>query len=188
MSALEFCALQGRERVGLKGPRAAEWLAARGIPSPALPNSWIATSGAGGDLLVARLGGAEFFLEEAAGGGVLPGLSAALQSGAPGAPAAPAAPGVYPVLREDAGFRLSGDGVHDALAQVCNVNFAGLDLAAQPVVMTLMIGVAVLVVPEGSLAERTYRFWCDPTFAPSLSEELGGVIAECGGLIKGVTG
>ena len=135
--------------------------------------------GCGGDFLVARLGSAEFFLEDTAEGRVLPEVGSALLS---------ASPGVYPVLREDASFRLSGDGVHDALAQVCNVNFAGLDLAAQPLIMTLMIGVAVLIVPQGSLAGQSYRIWCDPTFAPALSEEVGNVIVECGGLIKGVTG
>jgi hypothetical protein len=33
---------------------------------------------------------------------------------------------VYPVLREDAAFALSGEGSLDVLAQVCNVNFADL--------------------------------------------------------------
>ena len=77
-------------------------------------------------------------------------------------------PGVYPVLREDWAFHSSGDGVHDVLAQVCNVNFAALPLHSHPVIMTLMIGVAVLVVPQGREAgqggagERQYRIWCDP--------------------------
>ena len=53
-------------------------------------------------------------------------------------------------------------------------------------VMTLVIGVAVLVVSEADEAERRYRFWCDPTYGPSLSETLGTVIVECGGTIKGV--
>jgi hypothetical protein len=93
--------------------------------------------------------------------------------------------GVYPVLREDFAFRLSGTGVHDVLAQVCNVDFAGLDLEAQPVIMTLMIGVAVLAVPDGRNDARQYRFWCDPTFGPSLSETLGALIVEYGGTITG---
>ena len=181
MSALEFAAVHGRACAGLKGPRAAEWLGARGIASPAVPNSWVSSSAPGNcpELLVARLGSAEFFLEDAADGRALPDLKSALAAGSPG---------VYPVLREDAGFRLSGDGVHDALAQVCNVNFAELALGAHPVIMTLMIGVAVLVVPQGPDAERSYRIWCDPTFAPALSEEVGNVIVECGGIIRGETG
>ena len=57
-------------------------------------------------------------------------------------------PGVYPVLRSDAGFVLSGRGSFDVLAQVCNVNFADLPPATNTVIMTLMVGVSVLVIPR----------------------------------------
>jgi sarcosine oxidase subunit gamma len=170
-------------RVGVKGPRAAEWLVAQGIALPMEPNSWAySTAGtAAADerdgLLVARLGTAEFFLEETQPGTLLQGIPAKL---------AAHPPGVYPVLREDAAFRLSGQGVHDVLAQVCNVHFAALALDSRPLIMTLMIGIAVLVVPQGSDAERRYRIWCDPTFGPSLSEALGAVVVDCGGTNRGV--
>jgi sarcosine oxidase subunit gamma len=145
MSALEFEKRSRCERFGIKGPRAAEWLEARGITLPGAPNQW--TSGVAaaadtatlGELLVARLGTGEFFLEDCAGGSRVRGLEAALD---------PPQPGVYPVLREDAAFSLSGPGSYDVLAQVCNVNFADLELASKPVIMTLMIGVAVLIVPQ----------------------------------------
>jgi sarcosine oxidase, subunit gamma len=171
MSALEFEKRNRRERFGLKGPRAAEWLEARGITLPAAPNQWGATA-AGDELLVARLGTLEFFLEDCAGGGRVRGLESALD---------PPEPGVYPVLREDAAFSLSGPGSHDVLAQVCNVNFADLELASQPVIMTLMIGVAVLVVPQMVGAWPRFRIWCDPTFGPYLEESLGTVVTESGG-------
>ena len=93
-------------------------------------------------MLVARLGTAEFFLEDAAAGTVLQGILRGAWRQNP--------PGVYPVLREDAAFQLSGEGVHDVLAQVCNVHFAAFSLDSRPVIMTLMIGVAVLVVPQES--------------------------------------
>jgi sarcosine oxidase, subunit gamma len=162
-------------RLGLKGPRAAEWLAAQGVAAPAPVNTWSRPPAGQADVLIARLGASEFFLEAQDHG--------ALDSLAAGLAAEPA--GVYPVLREDFAFRLSGTGVHDVLAQVCNVDFAGLDLEAQPVIMTLMIGVAVLAVPDGRSDARQYRFWCDPTFGPSLSETLGALIVECGGTITG---
>jgi sarcosine oxidase, subunit gamma len=169
----------GAARLGLKGPRAAEWLEAQGAGVPAGPNRWRRSPfGAAQRFLVARLGHTEFFLEDEEGGTALATVAAALD-------AAPL--GVYPVLHEDFAFQMSGEGVHDALAQVCNVNFAALDLDSQPLVMTLMIGVAVLVVPEGADAARQYRFWCDPTFGPTLSEALGTVVVECGGTIRGVT-
>jgi sarcosine oxidase, subunit gamma len=176
MTALVFDLADRGRRIGLKGPRAAEWLAARGLEVPAAPNTWTSPAQ---DLLVARLGSSEFFLEEESGRG------ASFTEAALGLAGSP--PGVYPVLREDFAFRLSGMAVHDALAQVCNVNFAALDLTNRPVVMTLMIGVAVLVVPRAKNGEREYRFWCDPTYGPCLSETLGEVIVECGGTMRGVS-
>jgi sarcosine oxidase subunit gamma len=114
----------------------------------------------------------EFFLEDCAGGGRVRGLESALD---------PPEPGAYPVLREDAAFALSGPGSYDVLAQVCNVNFADLELTSQPVIMTLMIGVAVLVVPQMVGAWPRFRIWCDPTFGPYLEESLGTVVTESGG-------
>ena len=176
MSALEFEKRSRCDRFGLKGPRAAEWLEARGIALPAAPNQWTdraaADTAAGDELLVARLGTSEFFLEDGAKGDRLRGLESALDA---------PQPGVYPVLREDAAFSLSGPGSHDVLAQVCNVNFADLELASRPVIMTLMIGVAVLVVPQMAGAWPRVRIWCDPTFGPYLEESLGTVVTESGG-------
>ncbi len=191
MSALELSLHQRRRRLGLKGPRAADWLASQGIAVPAAPNSWSESGASANALLTARLGWTEFFLEG--------GLDSAIGDLAAGLDADP--PGVYPVLREDWAFQLGGDGVHDVLAQVCNVNFSSLLLDSRPVVMTLMIGVAVLVVPQGAAVgqggaadgtgaspERRYRIWCDPSFGPYLGESLGAVVNECGGRYTGVSG
>jgi sarcosine oxidase subunit gamma len=193
--ALALC--EPRDRLGLKGPRAAEWLAAQGIALPTESNTWrysaeTSTETSAPDaLLVARLGTGEFFLEDSAAGSTLTRIAPALD----GQP-----PGVYPVLREDWAFRLGGEGVHEVLAQVCNVNFSALPLDSNPVIMTLMIGVAVLVVPQsvpdgrrvplaaGPVAERRYKIWCDPTFGPYLGESLGAVVIECGGSYRGVVG
>jgi sarcosine oxidase, subunit gamma len=186
MSALEFKRRNGCERFGLKGPLAAEWLEARGIAVPAAPNRWTAAARpsaiadpgtddepmADDALLVARLGTGEFFLEDCAAGSRLRILEPAPE---------PPQPGVYPVLREDAAFSLSGPGSYDVLAQVCNVNFADLELASRPVIMTLMIGVAVLVVPQMVNAWPRIRIWCDPTFGEYLEESLGTVVTESGG-------
>src|SRR5271166_2582874 len=153
MTELQFDAQDRCARLGVKGPRAAEWLVAQGLGVPMAPNSWARFTAAVGAeaVMVARLGQLEFFLEDAPAGTTLRGMAPALAANPPG---------VYPVLREDAAFQLSGEGVHDVLAQVCNVNFAGLALDSHPVIMALMIGVAVLVVPEsmhaGLAAERRY--------------------------------
>jgi sarcosine oxidase subunit gamma len=179
MNAVDLTLQAHRERLGLKGPRATQWLTAQGILLPTAPNTWVhAGEGFSADaLLVARLGTAEFFLEEGNGGTTLRRLSPSLEE---------QVPGVYPVLREDWSFHLGGERVHEVLEQVCNVNFAALPLDARPVIMTLMIGVAVLVVPQSAgAAERQYRIWCDPTFGPYLGDSLGAVVHECGGRYTG---
>jgi sarcosine oxidase subunit gamma len=200
MSGPTLTLAEPRDRLGLKGPRAAEWLIAQRIVLPMAPNTWTHSEDTEGAdaLLVARLGTAEFFLEDGAAGTSLKRLSPALQE---------PPPGVYPVLREDFAFHLGGERVHEVLAQVCNVNFAALSLDSRPLIMTLMIGVAVLVVPlsvaggagggaaerggsaeQGGSAERCYRIWCDPSFGPYLCESLGKVVIECGGRYTGVSG
>jgi sarcosine oxidase subunit gamma len=148
---------------------------------PTAANSWSHTTeiSANEALLVARLGTTEFFLEEGTGGTMLKRMAPSLNS---------QPPGVYPVLREDWAFQLNGERANEVLAQVCNVNFAALSTDSQPLVMTLMIGVAVLVVPQSAgrdAAERHYRIWCDPTFGPYLGESLGAVVIECGGRYTG---
>jgi sarcosine oxidase subunit gamma len=182
VSTLLFEPQNGRARIGMKGPQAERWLTERGIVLPTAPNSWAGSTAPGNStgLLVARLGTSEFFLEDAAEGNLLPGILGGLEE---------SPPGVYPVLREDTAFQLSGDGVHDALAQVCNVHFAELALDSRPVIMTLMLGVAVLVVPQifGPDALPRYRIWCDPTFGPFLGEAVGGVVVECGGTLRGLS-
>lgn len=163
----------GRMQVGCKGPGALAWLQAAGLSLPAEPNTFTLMAPAEGEppLLIARLGGSEFFLEAAAGTVSLLAVAAALE--------APPA-GVYPVLREDWTLRLAGQDVHDVLVQVCNVNFSALSPGTRPVVMTLMIGVGVVVVPEIE-GQAAYRIWCDPSYGPYLSETLGSIVTEYGG-------
>jgi sarcosine oxidase subunit gamma len=79
-------------------------------------------------------------------------------------------PGAYPVLREDFAVVLGGPLALEVLAQVCNVNFSALPEHA--VVMTLMIGVAVLVIAQQTDEGRVYRIWCDPSFGSYLKSEL----------------
>lgn len=168
-----------RDRLGFKGPRAAEWLVVQGITLPMVSNTWTTSTLVATDdmLLVARLGTSEFFLEDSVGGQTVRRISASLDS---------RPTGVYPVLREDWGFSIEGVAVHDVLAQVCNVNFADLSLQGNPLIMTLMIGVAVLVVPQDLSGGRQYRIWCDPTYRSYLLDELRAIVVECGGSYTGV--
>jgi sarcosine oxidase subunit gamma len=161
-------------RMGLKGPRAAEWLAAAKISVPSYPNTWEPMNAAQASWgVIARLGSTELFLEDDADNPRIGTLVDALGDGARH---------VYPVLREDRALVLGGRDVESSvLTQVCNVDFAALDLAANPVVMTLMIGVAVLVVPQVHEQSRRYRIWCDPSFGQYLWSTLEGIVGEAGG-------
>jgi sarcosine oxidase subunit gamma len=178
MKPLSLQSRNGRVQAGCKGPNAAGWLAGLGLEVPAAPNSYSLLSDAPRELVIARLGFSEFFLEQGEAGEAVRRVMAAMD----GSP-----PGVYPVLREDCGWLLSGTEAEAMLAEVCNVNFAALDLFARPVIMTLMIGVAVLVLPQASGGQRQYRIWCDPTYGPSLGETLQGVVVDSGGTYLGVT-
>lgn len=160
-------------RSGLKGPRAAALLAEAGLAVPAQPNSWAPLregDDAGSWNVVGRLGHTEFFLEEQGDAPGIRALESRLGRGTDGA---------WPVLREDFAFVLGGARADDVLAQVCNVNFRALDFARRPVVMTLMIGVAVLVLPQVSAADgRIFRVWCDPTFGSYLWAELDDIVTR----------
>jgi sarcosine oxidase subunit gamma len=198
VSALSLKVRGAVDRFGLKGPGAPAWLAAQGIAVPAEPNTWLGADAAADEaLLVARLGSSEFFLEDVPG-------STRLRDIEPDTVLHP--PGVYPVLREDAAFLLAGVGALDVMAEVCNVDFGGLARAprpgtappdaarpdaVRPLIMTSMVGVAVLVVPlvgaETSADGCSFRIWCDPTFGDYLSESLGTVVRDCGGNFTGVS-
>ena len=164
-----------QRRVGVKGPRAAEALKQLGLAVPTRPNCWAPMHDQDRDdswNVVGRLGFTEFFVEErgeAAGVAALEHLTAENFAGA------------YPVLREDLGLVLGGDRVTEALAQVCNVNFSALDIGQRPIVMTLMVGVSVLVLPQQQLDGAIYRIWCDPSFGTYLWETLEEVVQKMPG-------
>jgi sarcosine oxidase subunit gamma len=143
----------------------------QGVTVPGAPNTW-SLAAPGDGALIARLGTGEFFLDDVVSSQTLKRVAAGAR----------AQNGVYPVLREDTAFVIRGAGVHEVLAQVCNVNFRALALESNPVIMTLMIGVAVLVVPENIPEGRQYRIWCDPTFGTYLEHELVAIVIECGGV------
>lgn len=159
-----------QRRFGIKGPRAAELLASLGLAVPDSPNSWSplrASDNENSWNVIGRLGSTEFFIEEggeASGISTLENLTRERASGA------------YPVLREDIALVLGGPLAPDVLAQVCNVNFAALPPRA--VVMTLMIGVSVLVLPQETDEGLVYRIWCDPSFGSYLQSELEQMVNQ----------
>jgi sarcosine oxidase subunit gamma len=160
------------KRFGLKGPRAADTLRDAGLAVPDRPNTWAplrAAESADSTDIVSRLGASEFFIEESAPASGIGALEELLGEGRAAA---------YPVLRQDFGLVLGGAAADEALAEVCNVNFRALTLEARPVVMTLMIGVAVVVLPHASGNGRAYRIWCDPSYGAYLWAELENIVTR----------
>ena len=160
-------------RFGLKGPAAEQWLESQHIALPAKANSWVSLPGAG---VIARLGRSEFFLEEGADADTVGEIRTALGTGASG---------VYPVIRQDAGFALAGVRVNELLVQTCNVNFEEFGPEERDAVMTQMIGVSVLAIRISYQPMLCYRLWCDPTFAPYFWETLSEIAGELGGGVIG---
>ena len=145
-------------RYGCKGRGAAAWLQSRGLPPPAAPNRWLPLPDGG---LIARLGMTEFLIDGNAA------IVARLQD-------CPPPEGVAVVLRQDAALELSGPGLPELLRQTCPVDFAALDLAASPVVLTRMAGIVVTAIPGASAC----RVWCDGTYGAALLQSLREVAAE----------
>lgn len=159
--------LSGLARAGVKGPGAADWLAAQGIPVPAAPNSWAPLPGGG---LVARLGLSEFLLEDGPAGDTAVTFAAT-----------PTPPRAYPVLRQDAALALRGGALPELLAQTCSVNFRALEAGRRPVVLTTMAGVAVTLIPSEEGGVAGCRVWCDGSYGFYLWRSLLGIAEELGG-------
>jgi sarcosine oxidase, subunit gamma len=156
-----------RRRTGFKGPAAVTWLLQQSVPIPEQPNQWVELPAGG---LVARLGRTELLIEDARGDETCARLDAL-----------PVPPGVYPVLRQDAELVLTGSRAGDLLLQTCSIDFAALDAAARPVVLTSMVGIGVTIAVEAVGTARRYRIWCDSTYASYLWATLVDVACDLGG-------
>lgn len=152
-------------RFGVKGGAASAWLESLDIPVPERPNTWCQLSQGG---IVARLGMSEFLIEDSLHSNVAPRLAIACQQ--------PPAK-VYPVLRQDAAIALCGTQINQLLVQTCSVNFSTVSLNEHSVILTSMVGVAVVVVPSA----ECYRIWCDGTFGAYLWRTLLAIAQELGG-------
>lgn len=153
-------------RLGFKGPRAAEFAATLG--ALAAPNR--ATALAGGVHLL-RLGFGEFVLDAstAADDGALADLRTRI---------AAAGAGVVDVIREDAALLLHGPRVRDLLLQACAVDLAAPDADDDTVVMTQVIGVAVVATRHRLGGALAVRLLADPTWLPYLRHELCVIAAD----------
>lgn len=151
-------------RFGCKGHGAADWLEKQGFSVPANPNSWVMTA----ETTILRLGNSEFLIESAA-------------DVVNKAKSLPREASVYPVIRQDCAFELGGTEVDKLLRQVCSLHFEALNLTAQPIILTSMIGVSVIILPKQEQAHTHFRIWADNTYGFYLWNTLLGIGNELGG-------
>lgn len=155
-------------RFGVKGAGAAGWLE-QSIPVPDRPNTWCPLPEGG---MVARLGRTEFLIEDSLHSTLAPRLAKACQQ-PPGS--------VYSVLRQDAAIALCGAAVNELLLQTCNFNFRAVSLVERPVVLTMIVGVSAIVIPDQRNGQPFYRIWCDGTFGAYVWSTLLAIAQELGG-------
>jgi sarcosine oxidase subunit gamma len=163
-AAIWIADLSLQPRFGCKGRGAAEWLGAQDFTVPASPNSWVMT----GESAILRLGDSEFLIESTAD------VVNKMKS-------LPREASVYPVLRQDCAFEFGGAQVENLLRQVCSMHFEGLNLTAQPIVLTSMLGVSVIILPKQDQSRPNFRVWADNTYGFYLWNTLLGIGNELGG-------
>lgn len=165
--AADLADLSCLQRWGCKGPGAAAWLEAQGLPVPVQPNTWKALPGGS---LVARLGINEFLVEDGPECNRVPPLAAAEPTA-----------GVYPVPRQDAVLALWGTAAPLLLRQTCSVDFAALSHSTGALAITSMVGVPLTVIPESREHFPLLRLYCDGTYGPYLWQTLLDIAGELGG-------
>lgn len=167
LQAVGLCDASLLEKLGVKGPQAAAWLAERGLDVPA---PVYASGPMEGEGLIVRLGADEFLLEA----GSLDRSLSALRDALPAD-----SPQLLPVVREDATFLLCGARVLDLLAQSCGHDFS--KSGSNQLVYTRVAGVSCGILPQQIAGRPVYRLWFDPSFAIYLWELLGEIARELGG-------
>lgn len=160
-------------RLGVKGPDAAQLLTALGLPVPLLPNRYsrldaAAHAGAGRCL---RLGGTEFLLEQDDGDSAVTALRQALASTTLRA---------WPALRCDRSLVLRGPDPGRLLLQLCDFDFATLEVTPDAAVMTLMAEISVILIRDHDTGTPGIRIWCDPGYGDYLHDCLATLLNPTG--------
>jgi sarcosine oxidase subunit gamma len=176
-------------RAVIKGPGAASFLEVRGV-APALPAEVLRVLPLTSGGLIARTGLTEYFLEDAPAEGGRPNVVAPVTESLLSSPQ----PGVYPALRQDASFLLSGDRAPAVLLQTCGFDFRqpGFSPSASPdqatvMVMTRVAGVSTWVVHRAINGKAVYQLWADGTYGPYLWETLLKISREFDGDAVGLS-
>lgn len=166
---LALCDLSALDRFGIKGKNSAGWLGEHGKETPEAANTWLGLPDGG---LVARLGRSEFMVEDGPAGSKAGDLKEALTSGGEG---------VYPVLRQDAAFALTGRRAREVMSQTCGLDFDSVDPEERPVFLTRVAVTSALVLPLVAGRTPVFRLWCGYPYGAYLWEELYKIVEEFGG-------
>jgi sarcosine oxidase subunit gamma len=186
--ALGVCDASALHRLVIKGPGAAPFLEARGV-ADALPAEVFQVLPLKSGGLIARTGGAEFFLEDVPGDARLATVAPLADSLLSSPP-----PGVYPAARPDASFLLSGDRAPAVFLQTCAYDFRELGPGSGPgpdqamvLVMTRVAGVSTWVLRRIIAGTAVHQLWVDGTYGPYLWETLGRIARELSGDAVGLS-
>jgi sarcosine oxidase subunit gamma len=173
---LAICDVSALGRFGVKGPNAPGWLRDHGVDVPGSANSWSRLPDGQG--LILRLGSNEFLVEGGPRGSVVESLGGSLDSGARG---------LYPVLRQDASFLLTGARAREVMAQVCGIDFDSADYRARPLFITRVAVISAVVLPWVERGTHGFRLWCSYPYGMYLWEELNEIVGEFGGGAVGLS-
>jgi sarcosine oxidase gamma subunit len=127
--------------------------------------------------LTARLATSEFLIEstETASEASVGSVRSALHSGE-------YPKGVYPVLRSDFLLEISGAQSEELFLQTCAVDLAPVARAstasAGPIVMTSMIGVAVVLACRQMPGGTRFTVWSDPSYSTYFHSQLQAIAAD----------
>lgn len=155
----------------LKGPGAEGLLQRQQIP---IPGEIFQVANLAGGGLVARTGGAEFFLEDGCRGTLVSRLDSMLDSGGSGA---------FRVVRQDASILLSGSRANEVFLQTCGHDFRN---PGDSMVMTRVAGVSCSILHRAIGGVGTFQLWMDGSFGGYLWETLLEIASELGGRPAGL--
>jgi sarcosine oxidase subunit gamma len=169
---LGLCDVSALIRLTVKGPAAEEFLKRQHLTVPA---EVYEVQQLGQDGLTIRTGGVEFFLESGPRDDTVSVIAETLGRGGEG---------VYPVLRQDASFLLSGSRALEVLVQTCGINFRE---TGQQFVMSRIAGVSCGILLRELNNVPVYQLWLDFTYGPYLWDQLLGIVRELNGGPVGVS-
>lgn len=91
--------------------------------------------------------------------------------------------GIFPVVRQEASFFLSGNESYRVICETCGHNFKE---SGDQFVMTRVAGVSCCLLPVQSSEFQGYRIWVDPSYSVYLWKILLQIVREYEGDIIGL--